>query len=315
MKVPLGKRDLLKLVVGEHFMYKNLSPRALGITGRQSEVIELALTYGFKGLDVDMVDIAKRVERHGQKHAFRFIESARLKVGGFELPVRLAAEDADYETDLSRLEPVAEAAAALGAQRCFVILAPASESLPYHENFELHRKRITQVAEALSQHKVELAVGVRAAAAVRQDRNYEFVWQAEALTALIKALGQPNVGLLLDTWNWEVGGGTLDSLREASDLKIVVLRVSDLPDDVELADVNENQRLLPGETGRIDVAAYLALLTERGYEGPVTVFPHPSQFTGMTRDNIVHKAGTSLDEQWRSSGLAKAARATVGAEK
>ena len=296
-------------------MYKNLSPRALGITGRQSEVIELALTYGFKGLDVDMVDLAKRVERHGQKHAFRFIESAHLKVGGFELPVRLSAEDADYETDLSRLEPVVNAAAAIGAQRCFAILAPASDSLPYHENFELHRKRITQVAEALSRHKISLAVGIRAAAAARKDRNYEFICQADGLVALVKGTGQPNVGLLLDTWNWEVGGGTIDSLREAADAKIVILRVADLPEDVDLADADEKQRLLPGEAGRIDVAAYLALLTDRGYEGPVTVFPHPGRFTGMTRDAIVHKAGSSLDEQWRTSGLAKAARATVGAEK
>jgi hypothetical protein len=36
-------------------MYKNLNTAALGITGRQSELIELALTYGFRGLDLDMV--------------------------------------------------------------------------------------------------------------------------------------------------------------------------------------------------------------------------------------------------------------------
>ena len=33
-------------------MFKNLSPSALGISGHQSEIIELALTYGFAGMDL-----------------------------------------------------------------------------------------------------------------------------------------------------------------------------------------------------------------------------------------------------------------------
>ena len=35
-------------------MFKNFCPSALGINGRQSELIELALTYAFRGMDVDM---------------------------------------------------------------------------------------------------------------------------------------------------------------------------------------------------------------------------------------------------------------------
>lgn len=43
-------------------MYHNLNPAALGITGRQSELIELALTYGFGGLELDIAGIVKRRE-------------------------------------------------------------------------------------------------------------------------------------------------------------------------------------------------------------------------------------------------------------
>ena len=44
-------------------MFKNLSPTALGITGHQSEIIELALTYGFGGVDLNVTDFATRVWR------------------------------------------------------------------------------------------------------------------------------------------------------------------------------------------------------------------------------------------------------------
>ena len=57
-------------------MYKNLCSEALGVSGRQSELIELALTYGFKGIDLDLVSFAKQVELRGLEHAGRFLESA-----------------------------------------------------------------------------------------------------------------------------------------------------------------------------------------------------------------------------------------------
>jgi chitinase len=41
-------------------MYKNLNATVLGVSGRQSELIELAMTYGFRGLDIDIVDLVKR---------------------------------------------------------------------------------------------------------------------------------------------------------------------------------------------------------------------------------------------------------------
>jgi hypothetical protein len=45
-------------------MFKNLSPEALGVSGRQSEMIELALSFGFKGLDLDIIELADSAKSH-----------------------------------------------------------------------------------------------------------------------------------------------------------------------------------------------------------------------------------------------------------
>ena len=58
-------------------MFKNLNPSALGISGHQSEIIELALTYGFTGLDVNMAEFAVRVRLKGMAYARRLIDSAQ----------------------------------------------------------------------------------------------------------------------------------------------------------------------------------------------------------------------------------------------
>ena len=39
-------------------MFKNLNPTLLGVAGHQSEIIELALTFGFAGLDLNMAEFA-----------------------------------------------------------------------------------------------------------------------------------------------------------------------------------------------------------------------------------------------------------------
>ena len=72
-------------------MYKNFNTASLGIMARQSELIELALTYQFKGLDVDIVDLQKR----GLDPAKRFLGGTKLNLG-FELPTVLAGDDATF---------------------------------------------------------------------------------------------------------------------------------------------------------------------------------------------------------------------------
>ena len=50
-------------------MFKNLVGEGLGVSGRQNEMIELALTYGFHGLDVDMNDMVGRAVEVSQQFA------------------------------------------------------------------------------------------------------------------------------------------------------------------------------------------------------------------------------------------------------
>ena len=91
-------------------MYKNLNPESLGVAGRQSELIELTLTYGFRGLDVDAGDLLKRASLLGVEEATRYLRSANVKVGGLRLPVALAADEEGFKNDLERLSKVTDTA-------------------------------------------------------------------------------------------------------------------------------------------------------------------------------------------------------------
>jgi sugar phosphate isomerase/epimerase len=277
-------------------MYKNLSADGLGISGRQSELIELSLTYGFRGLDLDIQDLIKRAQSGGVESACRFLESAKIEVGGFELPVRWLADEPTYKSDLEQLEVALEISAALGGKCCYTMIQPGSDELPYHENFELHRKRLAELAAILAKREMRLGLGLLAAPAHRVEKRFEFIYQADALLTLVKTVGAANVGLLYDTWNWHVGGGTLEQIRECGADGIVAVRIADAPADMDLAAAEETDRIPPSEEGAIDVPAIIALLNELGYEGPVSMYADPSRYAGRTREAIVQEAQTALDE-------------------
>lgn len=295
-------------------MYKNLNSWSLGVSGRQSELIELALTYGFRGIEIDMRDLAKRVENQGLDRACRFLVSgakAGLKVGGFDLPINWQSEENIFKADLIRLEKIMEIARHVGAQGCSTTVMPAHDKLPYHENFEFHRQRLGAIADVLRPYDVRLGLAFRAAAYHRADRPFEFIHQAEPVLTLIKTIGVPNVGLTLDTWNWWVGGGGMDQISELNPNQVVSVKLADLPVDAKLATIQDHQRGLPNASGTIDCKAVVVKLFKMGYQGPVAIVPTPGCMRGMTRDSIVQKTGQILEDYWITVGLSKPVRQAI----
>jgi sugar phosphate isomerase/epimerase len=285
-------------------MFKNLNPSALGVAGHQSEIIELALTYGFRAIDLNIVEFATRVKLHGVKYARRLIDSAKtLKVGTFELPLDLDAEEEAYKKELAKVPEYASMAADLGCTRCLAVIAPGSDNRPYHENFELHRRRLSEICGLFDTAKIRLGVGFRAPEEFRKGLAYQFVHDFDALSLLLNMVGAPNLGLLLDVWDLYVAGGSLENVKALNAQQVVAVRLADLPEETKLSEVTEQDRLLPGTTNRIDSVAILQALGEMQYDGPVTPTPDRRAFDSNRRDRVVKMAADSLDRAMRAAGV------------
>lgn len=297
-------------------MFKNLVPQAIGVSGRQSELIEMALTYGFKGFELDMREFMRKVASRGRDAASRYIQSAHIRlgfrVGGFELPVRWTDDETVFQQDLEKLGPLAEVAASLGAKGCYTSVLPASDKLPYHENFAFHQQRLGKAADALAKSGIKLGLCLVSTPKARKDKKFEFVHQVDPFLALVKTLGVKNIGIVLDLWHWHFGGGTIKQIRELQADQIVQVRVSDAAEDADPAKFTDDQRVLPGKGGQIDGAAALRILGELEYAGPVSPFANARTLPGMTRDRIVRTAGEALDAVWKEAGLNRHGR--LGAE-
>lgn len=286
-------------------MFKILSCDALGISGRQSEIIELALSYRYGGIEIDIPHFCKQVELRGIEHARRFIDSAKIKIGSFPLPTRWQGDDGIYRDDLAKLPRIAEVAATIGATACYTAVMPTCPDRPYHENFEFHRHRLTEVGDLLARYGVKLGLDFLAPAYHREDSQFHFISSAEPVIQLARTIGLANVGVVLDTWNWYVGGDSLDMAKDLAVEQIVAVRLADCPADADRETIREDQRMLPGRGGAIDCAAIISHLREAGYEGGVTPYPHPAQFSSMTRDAIVKQTADATDAVWRPSPVSK----------
>jgi len=284
-------------------MYRNLNPYLLSISGRQGELLEIALTYRFTGLTIDIREVADKAKTLGMEAAAKYLLSARIKIGGFELPVRFAGPEADFKADLAGLKPILDAATALGASRCFVTIQPTSDELPFHENFKFLALRLKEVGAVLAERGIKLGLRLLAGEAHRNNGGYQFIHQADPLIMFIQTVGADNVGLWLDTWNWHVGGGSPEKLRALRGEQIIAVELSDIPAGVDLATITEEQRQLPGEGGQIDSAAYLATLQELGFKGPVSAAVHPAAVPGTKREALVKKAAEALDAVLLAAGI------------
>jgi len=284
-------------------MLKNFSPEALGINGRQSELIELALTYGFRGMDVDMSEMLRRSQRTSPEDASKYLRAAEIKVGGFKLDVKLAAEDDVFTSQVGTLHPTAELASSLKAGCAYIRVPVGSDDKSYPEMFELQTSRLKQIAEVLTSKNIKLAIGFSAGKEHDGTSQYPFIRNAEGLIALVRAVGVAGAGVLLDSWDWVVGDGTMDQAKSLKMEEITAVRLGSLPADVQPADAVSTDRVLPEKTGHFNHVELIKHLASIGYKGPVSPSASSVRYKGQTRESTVQGAQEAVDGISRDAGL------------
>jgi hypothetical protein len=283
-------------------MFRNLSTFGLPLSGRPSELIELALSFGFDAMDIDIVDFRQQAEAFGVPHARRLMVSARLKCGVFHLPVSLGGDDETFNHDLESLPKLLELAEATEASRAVATVAPASDEHSFKDYFELYRRRLDTVGDLLDSRGVSLGLAIAPEAEAREGKAHQFIHTMEGLIGLV-SVAHKRVGAVVDAWAMHVTGEPLDMIGSVPKGRIVEVRLSDAPRDVAAGELTHVHRLMPGDTGVIGMAAVLTHAQKAGFDGPVTPWAERSTLVGRGREKIVKLAGDRLEAAWREAGL------------
>jgi sugar phosphate isomerase/epimerase len=249
-------------------MFTSLNPRMLGLSLSFEETVQAAVDFGFEGVELDQATLVDTPpERLKQR-----IDGAGLRPGGWGVPFDVTADESSYRAGLGELGGVAARAGSVGATRCIRWIRPYSDDLGWDENWRFHVGRLQPVATTLAEHGCRLGLEFVGPATSRQGHRHPFVHTVDEALALCREVGQ-GTGLLLDSWHWYASGGTPRDLARLANDDVVLVHVNDAPAGRAVDAQIDNERLLPGSTGVIDIGAFFAALRAMEYDGPVVVEP------------------------------------------
>ncbi len=280
-------------------MYACLSPGAIGIRMALPDALKLAAATGFEGLELNIGEAADLAGRHGAEYVKDLFAQAGLLVGNWGLPVEFRRDDATYQADMQKLPRLAHLAQQLGATRCATWMLPFSDDLRFMEHFDMIARRLRPAAQVLADQGVRLGLEFVGPRSLRQGHKFSFISTQEGMLGLCSAIGTGNVGLLLDSFHWYTARGTAQDIASLRNQDVVLVHLNDGVAGKGPDEQLDLERALPGETGVIDLAAFLGGLNAIGYDGPVVVEPFSERLKAISP----HDAAAATRQALRQVGV------------
>lgn len=294
-------------------MYPNFSPGPLGIQASFDESVALARGYGYRGVDVSIVELQQMADSHGPERILGALAEAGLQFGVWGLPVNYRGDEAAWRQGLDALPGQAELAQRLGALRTTTFLIPCDDERPFDENFAFHVARLGPVAEILAAHNIRFGLEWVGPKTLRDSRKYPFLHTLEGALQLAQEIGTGNegtgnegtgnVGLLVDLFHLYTSHADVSAVRRLTNEQVVNVHVNDAIAGRGPDEQLDNERALPAETGVTDIGGFLQALDAIGYDGPVTVEPFSQRVRAMAPADAAQATAQSLRRSWELAGL------------
>jgi sugar phosphate isomerase/epimerase len=284
-------------------MFTTLDPGALSFTAPLDDLLELARRSGFAAVDLPFPELLQVAEATSVQELQDRFRSAGVRPGGWKLPVDFKSSEDSYRTGLAALPRHASLAQQLGSPWCFTWILPYSDELDYGANMERHVALLRPVAQVLAEYGCQLGLEFVGPSTMRSGHTYPFIHTMAEVLELSQRIGTGNVGLLLDCWHWYTSHATLDDLAQLRGAQVVYVHVNDAPVGRGIDEQIDTERLLPGESGVIDIAGFLQGLQAMDYAGPVAVEPFNAAVRALPPAERAQRAGQSLAKIWKLAGL------------
>ncbi len=237
-----------------------------------ADFVDLAARHNFDGVDFGIGGAQKLAgdQFGGDAAGVRdFLAQKNVAAATFGLDVEWRKDDETFALGLAALGAKAAFAQAIGANRCCTWMPPAvNEDLAAWESQTVARFR--QIARVLGDSGVRFGLEWVGPRHVREGPTAmgknPWIHTLDGTLALIQEIGEPNVGLLVDSYHCYSTGVEENTLAGLTDDQIVHVHINDAPKGVGPNDVRDGERVLPG-AGDINLAGFLAGLRRAGYTG------------------------------------------------
>jgi sugar phosphate isomerase/epimerase len=252
--------------------------------------VRIAAEVGFEGVDTGIEAIAALIEERTLDGAREFFREAGVQPAVWGLTVDWRGPEDSYRASLEGLTHWAELACQIGCPRCCTWLPPSVEDAAATRRLAVRRFR--ESAQVLGDYGVRLGlewVGPRTSRLLGQS----FIYRMDQLLEMIDEIGQPNLGLLVDSFHWFTAGHTVEELAGVPRERIVHVHINDAPDRPRDEQI-DMERLLPGE-GIIDLAGFLSALRQVGYDDYLGVETFSDELRALPPAEAARRAKEAVD--------------------
>jgi sugar phosphate isomerase/epimerase len=283
--------------------YKVLSLGRIGFQATFPQSVELAVKYGFEGVDPDL-DYFARLSDDDMKRLLDDLRAKNVKLGAAGLPVDFRKDEATFSEGLKNLAARAKVLQRAGVWRVSTYIISSSNDLTYPQNFRQHACRLRACAQVLNEYGEHLGleyVGPRTS--WRAGRN-SFLHTLSELKELLVAIGTDNLGVQLDSYHWYNAEETEDDLLTLRNHDVITVDLNDAPAGVPRDKLMDLSRELPAATGVIPVRQFLGALLEIGYDGPIQAEPFNAALRAMPIDQACAATAAAIKKAFAEVGAA-----------
>ena len=277
----------------EQKFYMLLSCGRIGVKASFRESVELAVKYGFAGVDPDAGYFA-RLSDDELKRVLDELKTNNLKLGTAGLPVDFRKDEATFSEGLKNLPAVAQVLEKAGVTRLSTWIMPCSDELTYLQNFRSHASRLRLCATILEDHGQRLGLEYVSPKTLWRSQKYPFLHTLSETKELLVAIGTGNLGVQLDSWHWFNAEETAEDLLTLHNEDVVTVDLNDAPRGIPLEKQVDSARELPAATGVIPVKVFHEALRKIGYDGPIQAEPFNAALRAMPRDEAVAATAAAM---------------------
>ncbi len=267
-------------------MYASLMPDLIGVRCTVGETIDLAQRHGFAGVDLRLNRDPLPTDEQARELR-KQMDDLGLTAGYCSiLPNKISVTADEWNTHRPHLEPRLDIAAALGFTRSTTVVLPFHEMLAFDEAMAEHVARLHDVLPHFSDRGLSLGLEYVSPVTRRAGQPHEFVHDLPSMLGLIDAAGNPaNLGIMVDSFHWHCAGETENDLAALPAERIVTVHVCDAIAGRPTEEQVVQERELPGDSGVIDLDAFMRGLRRAGYTGPITAEPTHPRWTDLAADD------------------------------
>lgn len=224
--------------------------------------VEASASAGFKGIEFRMPKLqAYAALNHSSSELKQLLEDYDLEsvcLNSLEEFSHVPA--GDFDAVLHRAREFSTICRKTACKMFVCCPSPLPKNLSKPEALSMTVHRLGKIAEVSAQDSVRVA--------------FEFLGRASTSTLqdaveVIRATGASNVGLIIDTFHYYLGGSTLDALRDFPLERLWAVHFNDAEPGPPEA-LTDEKRLLPGK-GVIKLKEFARWLKDRGWDGWLSV--------------------------------------------